>query len=37
MEPAADRHINGKSSAEVQGVIAEINAETGKAISIRRI
>jgi metallophosphoesterase (TIGR00282 family) len=37
MEPAADRQINGKSSAEVQGVIAEINAETGKALSIRRI
>jgi metallophosphoesterase (TIGR00282 family) len=37
MEPAVDRQINGKSSAGVQGVIAEINAETGKAISIRRI
>jgi metallophosphoesterase (TIGR00282 family) len=37
MEPAADRQINGKSGAEVQGVIAEINAETGKALSIRRI
>jgi metallophosphoesterase (TIGR00282 family) len=37
MEPAADRPMNGKSSAEVQGVIAEINAETGKALSIRRI
>jgi len=37
MEPAADRQINGKSSAEVQGVIAEINAETGKALSIKRI
>jgi Uncharacterized protein conserved in bacteria len=37
MEPAADRQVNGKSSAKVQGVIAEINAETGKALSIRRI
>ena len=37
MEPAADKQINGKSGAGVQGVIAEINAETGKAISIRRI
>jgi metallophosphoesterase (TIGR00282 family) len=37
MEPAADRQVNGKSSSEVQGVIAEINAETGKALSIRRI
>jgi metallophosphoesterase (TIGR00282 family) len=37
MEPAPDRHVNGKSIAEVQGVIAEINAETGKALSIRRI
>jgi metallophosphoesterase (TIGR00282 family) len=37
MEPAADKQINGKSSAGVQGVIAEINAETGKAISIKRI
>jgi metallophosphoesterase (TIGR00282 family) len=37
MEPAADRQINGKSSVAVQGVIAEINSETGKALSIRRI
>jgi metallophosphoesterase (TIGR00282 family) len=37
MEPAAGRQVNGKSSAGVQGVIAEINAETGKALSIRRI
>jgi 2',3'-cyclic-nucleotide 2'-phosphodiesterase len=37
MEPAADKQINGKSNAGVQGVIAEINAETGKALSIRRI
>jgi len=37
MEPATDRQINGKSGAVVQGVIAEINAETGKAVSIRRI
>ena len=37
MEPAADRQVNGKSRAGVQGVIAEINAESGKALSIRRI
>jgi len=37
MEPAADNYINGKSGAAVQGVIAEINTETGKALSIRRI
>jgi metallophosphoesterase (TIGR00282 family) len=37
MEPAVDRQIDGKSGAGVQGVIAEINADTGKAISIRRI
>jgi len=37
MEPAVDKQINGKSSAGVQGVIAEINAETGKALSIKRI
>jgi len=37
MEPAADKQVNGKSSAAVQGVIVEINAETGKALSIKRI
>jgi 2',3'-cyclic-nucleotide 2'-phosphodiesterase len=37
MEPAVDKKINGKSSSGVQGVIAEINAETGKALSIKRI
>jgi metallophosphoesterase (TIGR00282 family) len=37
MEPATDRQINGKSSAEIHGVITEIYAETGKALSIRRI
>jgi len=37
MEPAADKQINGKSSVTVQGVITEINAETGKALSIKRI
>ena len=36
MEPAKDPE-SGESSAEVRGVIAEINAETGKAISLRRI
>jgi metallophosphoesterase (TIGR00282 family) len=36
-EPATDHFINGKSSAEIQGIIAEIDTETGKAISIRRI
>ena len=34
MEPATDKNT---SSAEVQGIIAEINAETGKAVSIKRI
>jgi len=37
MEPAADKKADGKSAASVRGVIAEINAETGKALSIRRI
>jgi metallophosphoesterase (TIGR00282 family) len=37
MEPAAEQQIDGKSNAVVQGIIAEINAETGKAVSIRRI
>jgi metallophosphoesterase (TIGR00282 family) len=36
MEPAANPH-SGESGAEVQGIIAEIDAETGKAISVRRI
>ena len=33
MEPAAD----DRDSAEVQGIIAEIDIETGKAVSIKRI
>ena len=33
MEPAA----SGTTSAEVQGIIAEIDRETGKALSVRRI
>ena len=37
MEPAADCHANGESDAEMQGIIAEIDAMTGKAVSIRRI
>jgi len=37
MEPAVNRQSGGKSNAEVQGVIAEIDAESGKAVSIRRI
>ncbi|MCL2044630.1 MAG: YmdB family metallophosphoesterase [Treponema sp.] len=36
MEPAADPKDN-ESSAEVQGIIVEINAETGKALSIKRL
>jgi metallophosphoesterase (TIGR00282 family) len=36
MEPAADNSPNGESSC-VQGIIAEFNAETGKALSVRRI
>ena len=37
MEPAANNQTDGKSGAKVQGVIAEIDAESGKAVSIRRI
>jgi metallophosphoesterase (TIGR00282 family) len=37
MEPATEHQSSDKSSAVVQGIIAEINAETGKAVSIRRI
>jgi metallophosphoesterase (TIGR00282 family) len=37
MESATEQQVDGKSSAAVQGVIAEIDAETGKALSIRRI
>jgi metallophosphoesterase (TIGR00282 family) len=37
MEPAADTLVDGKSSAEIQGIIAEIDAESGKAVSIKRI
>ena len=36
MEPAA-AGTDAESSAEMQGIIAEIDAETGKAVSIRRI
>jgi len=36
MEPAAIPQ-SGKNGAEVQGIIAEIDAETGKAVSVRRI
>jgi calcineurin-like phosphoesterase len=37
MEPAIEQQVDGKSNAVVQGIIAEINAETGKAVSIKRI
>jgi metallophosphoesterase (TIGR00282 family) len=37
MEPAADTQIDGKSNAEIQGILAEIDAESGKALSIKRI
>jgi metallophosphoesterase (TIGR00282 family) len=37
MEPAADNQNNSKSSAAVQGIIAEIDTESGKAVSVRRI
>lgn len=40
MEPAtepATPPIPGKAGAEVQGVIAEIDSETGKAVSIKRL
>ena len=37
MAPAAENQTNDAGSLEVQGIIAEINAETGKAVSIRRI
>ena len=37
MEPAADQQIDGKSAAKLQGIIADIDAETGKALSIKRI
>jgi hypothetical protein len=33
MEPAAEQ----QSSAAVQGIIAEIDAETGKAVAVRRV
>jgi metallophosphoesterase (TIGR00282 family) len=36
MEPAADNSPNGESGC-VQGIIAEFNAETGKAVSVKRI
>ena len=37
MEPAAEKLTNGISNAEVNGIIAEIDADTGKAISIKRL
>ena len=37
MEPAANSQTGGKNGAEVQGVIAEIDAESGKAVSVRRM
>jgi calcineurin-like phosphoesterase len=37
MEPATEQQTDGKSNAVVQGIIAEINAETGKSVSIKRI
>jgi metallophosphoesterase (TIGR00282 family) len=37
MEPAVDTQTNGKSNAEIQGILTEIDAESGKAVSIRRI
>jgi metallophosphoesterase (TIGR00282 family) len=37
MEPAINNWTGGKSGAEVQGVIVEIDAESGKAVSVRRI
>jgi len=36
MEPAADPS-GSKSTAEIQGIVAEIDAETGRALSIRRL
>jgi metallophosphoesterase (TIGR00282 family) len=37
MEPATDNQPDGKSISEIQGILAEIDAESGRAISIRRI
>ena len=37
MEPASDHGDSGESSLEIQGIIVEIDTETGKAVSIRRI
>jgi len=36
MAPAADK-ADGESEAQIQGVMAEIDADTGKAVSIRRL
>ena len=36
MEPAAEP-ADGKSGAQIQGIIAEIDAESGKAVSVMRI
>ena len=37
MEPAAENTSNEKNTAQVNGIIAEINADTGKAVSIKRL
>ncbi|MDR2717024.1 MAG: YmdB family metallophosphoesterase [Treponema sp.] len=37
MEPATNNQTGGTSGAEVQGIIAEIDIESGKAVSVRRI
>jgi metallophosphoesterase (TIGR00282 family) len=37
MEPAADNQPDGKNISAIQGILVEINAELGKAISIKRI
>ncbi|MCL2192331.1 MAG: YmdB family metallophosphoesterase [Treponema sp.] len=36
MEPAKDQE-DGKSRTQIQGIVAEIDAESGKAVSIRRL
>ena len=37
MEPAVEKLTNGISNAEINGIIAEIDSDTGKAISIKRL
>jgi 2',3'-cyclic-nucleotide 2'-phosphodiesterase len=37
MEPAVNHQAGDKCNGEVQGIIAEIDTESGKAVSIRRI